>query len=197
MSSPDTKKKEFEQLLTEAAPSDKLALFFNLQEQRATISNKFSEAFKTFSKDQDLEEYNKKCTSITLQLSSLGAEIIQIENSLSTSNPEWSKTISKIRELEKSKFLLTVEDQVLKTEIDNSKSLISNQVSEQPTAGSCFYEHIEICEKQIKENKLKFNQYIESINEHLENLKYDLNETSVGINSGESKEHEHTHECKH
>ncbi|KAN0026197.1 hypothetical protein ACTFIV_007181 [Dictyostelium citrinum] len=194
------KKKEFLQLLESTTPTDKLALFFNLQEQRVLISNQFTSNFKKFLKDQNIEEYNKGCQSITTQLSSIGEEIIQIQESLSTTNPEWSKIISEVRENEKTKFILTAQNQVLKVEIDNSQQLTSNNPNEKPAAGSCFYEHIEKCESQINENRLKINDCIDTINEKLEILKYDLNEAFTGLTTDTSKEnqcHDHHHDHNH
>ncbi|KYQ96899.1 hypothetical protein DLAC_04216 [Tieghemostelium lacteum] len=195
------KEKEFIELLQNASPSDKLALFFNLQEQRSSINNKFNDGFKTFLKNSDEKEYQDLCTSVTTLLSNISKEIIKIEESLQSSHPKWSLVIKDIRELEKQKFILTTHYQILKTEINANTQL---QKEHNFSEGNCFNEHVKECENKVTIVHNEIFKYTEMIIEKLDELKYELNDyfNSIGEyeptpNTNTKCSHDHDHSNHH
>eukprot|EP01132_Coremiostelium_polycephalum_P003291 gene3291-4123_t len=200
--------KEFSKLLLNSSPSDKLALFFNLQEQRSSINNKFNDGFKKYLVNKDTVEYEKSCESVSQQISNLSKEIIQIENSLSSDNPKWSSIIKDIRDYEKQKFILTTQYQVIQTELNESIDVLKentgvdfkNNVDEkgnsvESNTNNCLSEYIDNCEQQIGQFKSEINKCIEKINEKLEELKYELNDSLSS--EDQSQQPQQTHTCSH
>ncbi|KAF2072268.1 hypothetical protein CYY_006422 [Polysphondylium violaceum] len=189
------KEKQFIELLNNSSDTDKLSLFFNLQEQRISVNNRFNEGFKLYLENQNDQEYQKNCNTITGLISSISKEIIQIENSLYKTQPNWSKTIKTIRDLEKQKFILTTKYQILRSEIVGNEELSKHlRTEEQPTGGSCLYEHIETCQEQLSTCKNEMNKIINDINEKLEELRYELTELNAQTPQEEIKV---TGQCSH
>ncbi|EFA81011.1 hypothetical protein PPL_05846 [Heterostelium album PN500] len=211
---------EFIDLLKNTSPSDILSLFFNTQSQRAAIYTRFNKyvhtyitvvifinvkiyllqcnsGFKQFLVDNNEEEYQKLCTSVSTMISKISKEIIHIENSLKDIKPNWSAIINQLRELEKAKFLLTSQQQILKTEIHSNTSTKKDEEGNEysmPTTG-CYQEHIDQCNQQLTVCNQQLAQCINEINEKLEELQYELqddeSEVTTPTTSTSTCNHDH------
>ncbi|GAM23127.1 hypothetical protein SAMD00019534_063020, partial [Acytostelium subglobosum LB1] len=171
---------EFGELLKTVSPTDMLTLFFNAQAQRASLYTRFNNGFKQYLEDNKLEEYQTLCSNMSTMMSKISKEVIQIEDALRPLRPAWSDKINLMREQEKAKFILTTQYQILKTEIHSNtatkKDENGNEYEMPIAAGSCYHEHIEMCQQQFNQCQQQLNQCVLSINETLEELQYALHD---------------------